>query len=352
MVDSGTDSSFDSNGVGVKGTLFGLPYDVASADIVVIPVPWDVTVSYGSGTAEGPKAILEASSQIDYAQPDLEEVWKLKVAMSNIPEVWYAKGKSLRALSEKYIDWLENGSDPKGKIGMRSILEEVNAQCTQLMDYVQKECNYWLGQGKLTILLGGDHSVPLGHIRALAEQHESFGVLQIDAHADLRKDYEGFVHSHASIMRNVLEIEAVEKLVQLGVRDFCEAEKEFIKQSNGRVITYFDQQIKEASYVGDSWQKQCKSIIAGLPQKVYVSFDIDGLDPKLCPNTGTPVPGGFELEEVMYLLKKVAESGRQIIGCDLVEVAPGKDEWDANVGARVLYRMALLMGLSQGLVVS
>lgn len=346
MTDRST-SSFDPNGVGVKGTLFGLPYDEESADIIVIPVPWDVTVSYGGGTAKGPAAILEASVQIDYAQTDVANAWQMKIAMTEIPEVWYAKGRALRKRAEKYIDWLERGSNPAEALGMEPIRQEINENCAQLMQYVQQECAYWRSKGKFTILLGGDHSTPLGHIRALCQEYESFGILQIDAHADLRKAYEGFTYSHASVMHNVLESEEVEKLVQVGIRDFCEEELTVIGKQAGRVKTFFDQQLKAGSYEGISWQKQCDLIISELPDKVYISFDIDGLDPKLCPHTGTPVPGGFELNEVMYLIKEVVKSGREVIGCDLNEVSPGDDEWDANVGARALYRMALLMAVSQ-----
>lgn len=344
----GDTSTFDPNGVGVKGTLFGLPYDEESADIIVIPVPWDVTVSYGAGTAEGPGAVLEASAQIDFAQTDIANAWQMKIAMAEIPEVWYAKGKTLRQHAEKYIDWLESGSDPGHDLGMRSLCEEINANCAQLMQYVQQECAYWRSKGKLTILLGGDHSTPLGHIKALAQEYSSFGILQIDAHADLRKAYEGFTWSHASIMYNALQSPEVEKLVQVGIRDFCEEELTLIAEKKGRIKTFFDQELKAGGYEGISWQKQCAEIVKSLPEQVYISFDIDGLDPKLCPNTGTPVPGGFELDQVMYLIKELVQSGRTIIGCDLNEVSPGADEWDANVGARALYRMALLMSVSNG----
>lgn len=341
---------FDPNGVGVKGTLFGLPYDTEQAEVVVIPVPWDVTVSYGTGTSEGPAAILEASAQIDYAQPDIKEAWKLPIAMAEIPEVWYAKGKELRRQAEKYINWLEGGSPEAQRPFMKPILQEMNAQCAQLMHYVQQQCEYWHSKGKLTILLGGDHSTPLGHIRALASQHAHFGILQIDAHADLREAYEGFEYSHASIMHNALQTAALERLVQIGVRDFCEEENDKIRTSGGRIKTFFDTDLKAAQYQGKNWDSLCDEIVAALPDRVYISFDIDGLDPKLCPNTGTPVPGGLEFAEAMYLIKKVVAAGKTIIGADLNEVAPGVDDWDANVGARALFRMALLMGQSNSLI--
>lgn len=342
---------FNPNGVGVKGTLFGLPYDTESAEVIVIPIPWDVTVSYGSGTSKGPAAIREASAQIDYELPDIPNAWKLGVAMAEIPEVWESLGKSLRVKSEIYINWLENGSDPTEQVEMEERLSEINEQCAQLMRYVQQETAYWHEQGKQTILLGGDHSTPLGHILACAKREGDMGVLQIDAHADLRKAYEGFDYSHASIMYNVLEHAEITKLVQVGVRDYCEEERDYIDASDGRVVTFFDQHIKEAQFKGKTWDQQCDEIVAQLPNKVYVSFDIDGLDPKLCPNTGTPVPGGFELEQVSYLIKKVVQSGRKIVGADLNEVSPDTDEWDANVGARALYRLASLLGVSQGSLV-
>ena len=330
---------FDPNGVGVKGSLFGLPYTLDEAEIIVIPVPWDVTVSYGAGTSFAPEAILEASSQVDFESPDYSEAWKVKVAMAEIPEVWLSLGQELRANSEQYIDWLESGSDPVLKEEMESILSEINEESAQLMNYVEQETQYWREQGKLTILLGGDHSTPLGHITSIGKLNPGMGILQIDAHADLREAYEGFQYSHASIMRNALKNPEVSKLIQVGIRDYCEEEVEYVQESNGRVVSFYDQRIKEEQYNGKTWSELCDEIVQVLPNEFYLSFDIDGLDPKLCPNTGTPVPGGFELEEVFYLLKKAIKSGKKLVGADLNEVSPGEDEWDANVGARALFRM-------------
>jgi agmatinase len=169
--------------------------------------------------------------------------------------------------------------------------------------------------------------------------------LQIDAHADLRVAYEGFEFSHASIMYNALKVPQVSTLTQVGIRDYCEDEKQLIDVDK-RIHTFFDDAIKHQQYEGKTWKDICKQIIKTLPDKIYLSIDIDGLDPKLCPNTGTPVPGGFEFEQVIYLLHEVVKSGKQIIGFDINEIAPGKDEWDANVGARLLYRVSNLCLLS------
>jgi agmatinase len=186
-------------------------------------------------------------------------------------------------------------------------------------------------------------------IQALAEQNENFGILQIDAHADLREAYEGFEFSHASIMYNALKIKQVQKLVQVGIRDYCEEELNLIKNSSDRIKTFFDRDIKYAQYNGDSWDRICNRIVSELPDKVYLSFDIDGLDPKLCPNTGTPVAGGFEAEQVLYLLERLVNSGKKIIGFDINEVSPGDEggDWDANVAARLLFRIVNLTALSQ-----
>jgi len=228
--------------------------------------------------------------------------------------------------------------------------DDVNAASAWLNRWVEERCAQWLDAGKAVALLGGDHSTPFGFLKALAARHSSFGILQIDAHADLRDAYDGFEFSHASIMRNALTIPEVATLVQAGIRDYCDEEAAFIA-SEPRVKTFFDRDLKRARFAGTSWADQTAKIVDALPPKVYISFDIDGLDPKLCPNTGTPVAGGFEYEEALYLIEAVARSGRTIIGLDLNEVAPGDrgTEWDANVGARLLYRMCNLMALSNKL---
>ena len=145
-------------------------------------------------------------------------------------------------------------------------------------------------------------------------------------------------------MYNALQaIPKLEKLVQVGIRDFCEEELDEISGSNGRIVTYFDKLIKERQYEGESWKSIADDIISQLPQNVFISFDIDGLDPKLCPHTGTPVQGGFDTDQVFYLFKKLVQSGKKIIGFDLNEVGVSHDEWDENVGARVLYKLCNLL---------
>jgi len=343
--------SFNPNDLGKKGTnIFGLPFTVQEARVVIVPVPWEVTVSYGAGTANGPKAIYNASMQVDLFDPYLPNAWKLGVAMTPISSAVKAQSNKLRKRAERYIDLLASGKDYQKNLQMKKIRDEINSACASMIDFVKRTTSQHLEAGKMVVLVGGDHSTPLGFLHALAERYSSFGILQIDAHADLRDSYEGFTYSHASIMFNVLkEIPAIKKIVQAGIRDYCEEEVNVINASNGRVVTYFDKQMKHALFDGKSRSALHREIVDHLPHHVYISFDIDGLDPKLCPNTGTPVPGGFEFEEALHLIQTVVESGRTIIGFDINEVSPGNDEWDANVGSRLLYRIINMMAVSNGI---
>lgn len=231
--------------------------------------------------------------------------------------------------------------------------QEVNEGGKILNDFVKGEAVRLLGQGKLVGVLGGDHSAPLGLLRALADHSPGFSILHIDAHFDLRLAFEGFIYSHASIMRNATEIRGIDRFIHVGVRDYCEEESKLVAKSLGRHVVFTDRDIRRRLFQGEPWSSVVDRIVRTIPKNpVYVSFDIDGLDPLLCPNTGTPVPGGFNLEEIFYLLFRLGESERKIIGFDLCEVAPGsKDwasDWNANVGMRVLYRLSMLASKSCG----
>lgn len=342
---------FDPNGVGAAGTLFGLPFSPEQASIVIIPVPWEVTVSYGAGTAQGPEAVIQASPQLDLYQPDIADAWKMGISMLPFPQELLERSNSLREKSEQYIEALEKGNLHQQSAEVQGVPSLVNAAAEEMCAWVQQQAAQLLEQGKIPVVLGGDHSTPLGLMRALASHHpDGFGILQVDAHADLRIAYEGFSYSHASIMYNALQVEGVHKLLQVGIRDICGEEVEVAKKNGSRVKIFYDRHLKHESYRGKSWHELAAGIVEQLPDKVYISFDIDGLDPKLCPGTGTPVPGGLEYEQAMYLVEAVVRSGRTIVGFDLCEVAPGDSEWNGNVGARVLYRMANLTGVSQGLL--
>jgi len=335
--------NFDPNSVGLKeNNIFGLPTTEDNSSLIIIPAPWEVTVSYRAGTAKGPEQILEASLQIDLYDPDGVDEWKKGYYMLPIDKSIESKSAYLRSCSELIIGALSEGTDIDCIGQLCNKLKEVNEGGVFFKEWLKELSLKYLDQGKKVVLIGGDHSTPLGYIQALASKHKSFGILQIDAHADLREAYENFTYSHASIMYNVLkEVPEVSKLVQLGIRDYCDEELAIIRNDE-RVTTFFDKEVKERMYEGATWKQIVDDVIATLPDNIYISFDIDGLDPKLCPNTGTPVPGGYEVEQIFYLFKKIKESGKKIIGFDLNEVSSGEhfdDSIDPLVGARVLYKM-------------
>jgi agmatinase len=337
-------SNFDPNGVGIaNGNLFGFPYSIEEAELIIIPVPWDATASFGKGTSNGPQQVLDASPQLDFYHPRLQDAYKSKIAMLPIDENWKKRNDVFCAMAMEYIEFLESGGKLEESTEFQAFLQEINDAHRELADWVKQTAATYISQGKFVALLGGEHSTPLGLIEALAQKHE-FGILQLDAHADLRDAYEGFSQSHASIMFNAIQIPQVTHLVQVGIRDVAQSEVDLIAE-NDKITTFFDWDLKNAEFEGQTWSDQVKEIIAVLPSKVYVSFDIDALRPELCPNTGTPVPGGFSLEQMNYLLFALAASGKTIIGFDLNEV--GDDPWDANVGARALWNLCCSATLSK-----
>ena len=268
---------FNPNDVAFGDGIYGLPYTVETAAQVIIPVPWEATVSYRQGTAGGPEAILAASRQVDLYDADVIDAWKLGLAMTEIPSDLVALNKITRQNAEKHLRTLEQaGSDQP------ELLERINDNCEKMNEWVAEQANHFLSQGKLVYLIGGDHSTPLGLIRELAKRGE-FGILHFDAHADLRDAYEGFEYSHASIMFNVMKLENVKKLVQVGIRDYCEDEVKLVQNSNNRIEMFTDRELSLRQFNGEIWSAICRDIIKNLPERVYVSFDIDGTGSETLP---------------------------------------------------------------------
>lgn len=336
-----TKKTFNPNAVSVSnGNYFALPYNVEESKLVLISVPWDVTASYKPGSAKAPDAIMEASEQLDLYDHDFGNIHEQGIGTIPFSDVILDSSKEIRVSAETVINYLANGGNSNDTMISRS-LKKVNEASVATNEYVYNTVVEHIQQGKLVGLVGGDHSTPYGLIKALATSHPSFGILHIDAHADLRECYEGFMYSHASIMYNVIkDIEQVSDLVQVGVRDFCEDEFRLIN-SNPKIQTFFDTHLNNMLFKGENWDKITDMIIEKLPKKVYISFDIDGLCSSHCPNTGTPVVGGLSYLQAIYLITKLAKSDKQIIGFDVNEVGYNKDtDWDANVGARLIYKLA------------
>lgn len=341
-------STFDPNGVAIaNGNFMGLPYSADEAQIVLIPVPWDVTTSYRPGTAKGPEAIREASLQLDLFDSDLPNAWENRVVMLSTDDEVVKMNQTLRPIAETIINHqIEGGSESDEAIA--PLLKQVNEGSEWLNQWVAAEACRWLDRGVIAAIVGGEHSVPLGLIETLAGRFPGLGILHIDAHADLRDAYEGFASSHASIMFNTLKNKNIGAIVQVAIRDFCQDELD-VALADDRVKQFTDSDLNNRLFNGETWAALCDEMVGSLPPDVYISFDIDGLSPELCPNTGTPVPGGLSYRQAEYLLRQVVLSGRRIIGFDLCEVASGtgNDEWDANVGARVLQKLCNLTQRSQ-----
>jgi agmatinase len=329
--------AFDPSSAALHDGIYGLPFTPEEARVVLVPVPWEATVSYGAGTAGGPAAILKASRQVDLLDRETGRPYEAGIAMLEISPEVRAWSDEARARAGPVIAAGGPGDDP----ALKNAVADVDALGERMNAWVYDQVRRRLGEGKLVGVVGGDHSVPFGAIRAMAEAHPGLGVLHIDAHADLRRSYEGFRWSHASIMHNVLGLAGVARIVQVGIRDYSDEEDETIRAHADRIRTHFDPDLRRALFDGESFSRIAGRLVADLPREVYLSFDIDGLDPALCPHTGTPVLGGLSFAEVSALLRTVVESGRRIVGFDLNEVAPdpdGRSEWDGNVGARVLYK--------------
>jgi agmatinase len=343
-------TSFDPNAASAQDSgIFGLPYQQEESSIVYLPVPWEATTSYGAGTSNGPQAILEASRQVDLFDLDVNKPYESGLFM--LPEsadvrAWNEQGK------KEASRIIEVGGVIDGNASLEKSLSVVNELSERVNQFVYQQTRAILKSGKIAAVVGGDHSVPFGALQAIAEKHPSFGVLHFDAHSDTRDAYEGFQWSHASIMRNVLDrIPAVKKLVQVGIRDVCEEEIQYTQAQGDRMKVFFDRDLARRRFEGTHWAATALEIVDQLPQEVWVSFDIDGLDPRFCPNTGTPVAGGLDFQEACFVLSVLVRSGRKIIGFDLNEVAPdpkGESEWDANVGARLLYKMSAWTLVSLG----
>lgn len=237
----------------------------------VIPVPYEQSVSYGTGTAEGPQAILEASAQLELFDGRL------------IP-----------------ADYGIHTAAPIDCTGSPSAV----------LSRIEEAVDRCLSLGKLPVVLGGEHTVTAGVIPAMTRHHDRFGVIQFDAHADLRDSYQGSPFSHACVMRRVAEQNI--PILQIGTRSYCLEEQQYRRD---RAIPCYDAE--------EIWRRGIDAVTlpADFPDKVYVTFDVDGLDASVMPATGTPVPGGLSWYQAMWLIERIMGK-RVCIGFDVVEFAP------------------------------
>jgi agmatinase len=324
--------------------IFGLPYTQEESSLILNAIPWEATASYGTGCSHAPQAIIAASKYIELCIPEYGKFYEKGIFADFSHTTVSQLNKTARKLAEPII---QKGGFLSTNEKLIKDSRKVSTLSRELNSYIHHITTNIIVSGKISGIIGGDHSVALGSISAHVEKYPEMSVLQLDAHCDLRKEFETFVYSHASIMWNVLQETQLKKLIQVGVRAFCEDEYEVVQSSEGRVTTFFDGDMLSDLASGKSWDSICNAIVSSLSDQVYISCDIDGLEPSLCPNTGTPVPGGLSYNNLLYLLKKIHESEKTVIGFDLVEVTPsskaGTEDWNAIVGAHLLYQ---LCGLS------
>ena len=328
-----------AGGIAVKTTsAFEVKTSFESADLVLIPLPWSATVSYGGGTEQGPELVRKASHQLDFFNPLFQCSYNEKIH-------FLANDSIIESLNSQSLNWMKKLKKKQSP----QLVESINQASQSVLDWIYEQSSAIFSAGKIPALVGGEHSVSEGLLSFIGDKYKgNYGILHLDAHADLRKAYQGLRYSHASVMYNVLNLkQPPQKLVQVAVRDFCKEEYNRIKEDK-RICCYFDDKIYAKLFQGEKWAVICKDIVSQLPQNVYISVDVDALSWTYAPGTGTPVPGGLSFNQVLYLLAELKRQAKNTISFDVVETSAGQNnpkfaEWNGNVSARLIY---YLVGLS------
>lgn len=328
--------------VGDGGCYFRDVTAPADADVVIVSAPWSVTSDFGRGATYTPDAIIDTSLGRELYDVVSGSSIKGRVATAEIDYHIQESSEQLGRDAERIIR--SNGGKEALVVDYVSRkIANVNEGFDRMHTSIYKQVKHWTSKGKRVAVVGGDHSVAFGAVKALSEECGKLGVLFIDAHADYAQN-DIFKYSHRSIARDIVEqISGVEKLVQVGVRDIDESEAEAIV-ANNKVDIYFAEKVAQRRFEGTSWSELCREFVAKLPQNVYISLDIDALKIEFCNNTNAPIPGGMTFDEVVYMVNCVVESGRKIVGFDISEVVTSLDSrMDAIVGARLLAKLSMAM---------
>ena len=307
--------------------------------VYIYPVPWDVTTTFGSGTHAGPNQIQSIWHQLDHSHPFHESPISVSFLLPNqhiIDLQSQFKDKSCQIIQK-----LNQGESLTKKDQLD--LSKINQACKASFDYVYDDTLALIKKKDPFILCGGEHGVGLGYVKALGHAFDSFSVLQIDAHMDCRISYFGYDYSHASVITHYASMPHVNTITQVGIRDYDQQERLFQEQHQTPFHLFLDYDIHRNLMMGDAFYTVVMKIINTLSSRVFISLDVDGLAPYLCPNTGTPVPGGLSYNQLVFLFEELAKQ-KQIVGAELVEVSDTKNSvWNANVGARLLQLMAGLL---------
>ncbi len=310
------------------------------ADVVLVSVPWAVTSANGSGAAYAPDAIIDASTKVGLYDVLSGVSIDGRVATAEVNYDIQESSQYLGGDAAKIVDHVEDGGVLSGDYFTRKI-NRINDGFRLMNSSVCAQVWHFANKGKRVGVIGGDHSVSFGAVKAMSELHPDLGVLVFDAHCDLRQSGNVFDYSHLSVVRNMLEeIPQLKKVVCVGVRDLSAADVDTAAQYP-RLTMCYAEQMKAAYYGGKSWREICNSIVEQLPQHVYISFDIDALSPEHCPHTKSSVAGGLLFDEAMAMIMAVVESGREIVGFDITEIVPEiESSIDASVGARLLVKLS------------
>jgi len=317
-------SSFESADAG--SGFFGLDHKPSDALIQVLPVAWEGSTSQGSGASACFPFLQSASHYVDLHHERYGSAYRAGIACND----------QMLSFSKQVQAKCKDGDKA-------TVRDQLYAS---ILNELKKQTKTVLKQGSIPVVVGGDHSVPLGAMLAIDDgvsaQGQEWGILHLDAHLDMRRSYEGMQNSHASIMYHVSQnARSLRGLVSVGIRDYCREEILHAGSISAHVLS--DRKMRRRLAQGKSLSDVFAAAIKKLPEKVYLSFDIDGLDMTLCPSTGTPVPGGLLFHEMQLLLDLVVESGREVVGADLCEVVcvggSPHESVDAIVGARVLWEL-------------
>lgn len=281
---------------------------VKKADVIIAPFGLEKTVCFGRGTHKGPERIIEASPQLETFDEELKKDVYKEVAITTLAE-------------------------PKIKENQESAIEQLE----EIVDEIYKI-------NKFPLVLGGEHSLTLGPVRAALKKFGQITILQFDAHADLRDEYEGTIYNHASVMRQCLKINGGQssvKLTQIGVRNISTDTNEFgfWRDNQKRIKTF---------WAKDMAKWKIKDIVNSLGQNVYLTFDVDAFDCSLMPSCSTPEPGGLQWYQTMEILRVITKN-KKIIGADVVELAPIKNLAAPDfIAAKLVYKIIGYKFLGRG----
>jgi len=286
--------------LGVSANFLAIDKRISSfptSKIVVLPAPYEHTVSYGGGTRRGPRAIIKASQFVEFYDEELDRELCSDVGIATLPPLDFGRAVHAKAL-----------------------------------DLIERTVRQLIGQEKFVVTLGGEHTISQAAIRPHLEKYPDISVIQFDAHSDLRESYQGSKYSHASVMARVCEDMRPDRITQVGIRAQCIEESRFIRERG--IHTFYAHQIR--ALAESVWQD---AVLETLGDRVYVTFDVDGLDPSIMPSTGTPEPNGLLWSETTRLLRRIGEE-KTIVGCDVVELAPAKGVAHADLtAAKLTYKI-------------